>query len=910
MAPRQAGIDVLGKLATIQKGDALSLFAVTSRVDGIERGISLPMSKTSLVGLLAIACALSASRLLAAEEPTAKSTPRAVLIGISDSPDKQIKPRAHAEDDVKALYDLFTSKDYLGIEPANVRILLGKADEKRKSEPATRENILKATQWLATESKAGDLALFVFVGQGGPLGDKSDRRCYFASDSVFKERNKKAIASAEIEERLNKLKSRHFVAFVDVNFKGYDDKTVLDPTLGPTAYREFLGDDGTDEHAALPGRTVILATNGLSQSLDLEKNGLLTQVLVAALNGAADNDGGEADGLITVGELATYIGKELPKLAKEHGKTAEEKTQRHIILGDTSAATPITTNPAVIGKVRERLKAIEKLAADKKLSDKLAEEARKLLEQMPRLKAQQDLRKEYQKLADGSITPKELEDKRSAILASTRLDREVADKFAGKVLEATEVVLEEFVKKIEQGELVGFAIKGLYRRANEKPSAGLSEKLDKVKKMGRDELRALLVEARMELGKREDLDGTKDVDLALQRMMAALKDNYTTYIDPASKEQFDKLTGGRFVGIGVSIRKDPMTDYLLVITPLKGGPAYKAGIRAGDFITQVTVENDRDGKPLDKPEVIQTRGLNVNDAVKKITGKPGTKVKVTVERPGDDKPHEFELKRAQIEMETVLGIRRKANDEWDFLLDHEKKIGYIRLTQFTRNSAKEMAAAVAELEKEGVKALVLDVRFNPGGLLTTAREITDLFVDDGLIVSIRPREGKEEKLPGFNEGSKLNFPMVCMVNGGSASGSEILSAALQDHKRAVIVGERSFGKGSVQNVVPFGGGEIKLTTASFWRPSGKNLNKSSTRGRDEDEWGVSPDPGFEVKLTLKETDDLEEAQKDSEIVHPRGTPPKKAAAFKDKQLDKALEYLTAQIKLADKYKSRKSRDDE
>src|SRR5437588_2263731 len=122
-----------------------------------------------------------------------------------------------------------------------------------------------------------------------------------------------------------------------------------------------------------------------------------------------------------------------------------------------------------------------------------------------------------------------------------------------------------------------------------------------------------------------------------------------------------------------------------------------------------------------------------------------------------------------------MGHHRRANDEWDFFVDEKNKIGYIRLTQFVRKSGVEMAAAVKELEKAGVKGLVLDVRFNPGGLLTTATEITDLFIDDGLIVSIRPRDRKEEKFPGFSEGSKLKFPMVCMVNGGSASGSEILS---------------------------------------------------------------------------------------------------------------------------------------
>jgi len=429
--------------------------------------------------------------------------------------------------------------------------------------------------------------------------------------------------------------------------------------------------------------------------------------------------------------------------------------------------------------------------------------------------------------------------------------------------------------------------------------------------MPKEELKTLLVDARLELGKREDLDGTKDVDIALQRMMASVKDTYSTYFDPAMKDEADKRMSGKFVGIGVSIRKDPKTDYLLVITPLKGSPAYKAGIRAGDLITTVTLDVDRDGKPLEKPEIVHTRGLNVNEAVKKISGKPRTKVKVTVERPGEEKPRDFEITRAQIEMESVLGHHRKKDDDWSYFIDEKEKIGYIRLTQFVRKSGIEMAAALKELEKAGVKGLVLDLRFNPGGLLTTAREITDMFIDDGVIVSIRPREGKEEKLGGFSEGSKLKFPIACLVNGGSASGSEILSAALQDHHRAVIVGERSFGKGSVQNVVPFGGGEIKLTTASFWRPSGKNLNKASTKGRDEDEWGVLPDPGFEVKLTAKETDDLEEAMKESETIYPQaGASKKTAPEFKDKQLDKALDYLRNQIKLADKAKKSKSKDDE
>src|SRR5262249_34765112 len=159
-------------------------------------------------------------------------------------------------------------------------------------------------------------------------------------------------------------------------------------------------------------------------------------------------------------------------------------------------------------------------------------------------------------------------------------------------------------------------------------------------------------------------------------------------------------------------------------------------------------------------------------------------------------------------------------------------------------------------------------RFNPGGLLDSAVHISDLFIDDGLIVTIKPRSGAETSYVGRSKGSYTTFPMVCLVNGYSASGSEIVAAALQDHNRAMVLGTRSYGKGSVQTIIPFPetGGKLKLTTATFWRPSGQNLNKASTKGRPEDDWGVKPDKGFEVKLPPKELFDLQEYLKDGEVI--------------------------------------------
>jgi carboxyl-terminal processing protease len=369
--------------------------------------------------------------------------------------------------------------------------------------------------------------------------------------------------------------------------------------------------------------------------------------------------------------------------------------------------------------------------------------------------------------------------------------------------------------------------------------------------------------------------------------------------------KFKQEVEGHFTGIGIQIRKDTATDQLLVVTPIKGSPAYRAGLQAGDIITQVeTAKLSPRGEPLEETEVIQTKGLPLNTAVKRILGKEDTKVKLTVVREGADKPLEFEITRGRVTVESVMGHKRKTNDEWDFMIDPERKIGYVRLTTFAKNSYDDLKRAMNDLVDKGVKAFVLDLRFNPGGLLQSAVDISDLYIDDGLIVSIRPRVGRESKFTGKHRGSLLDFPMVCMVNGYSASGSEIVSAALQDHSRAYIIGERSYGKGSVQNIQPFEGGEIKLTTASFWRPSGKNLNKSSTDGKDEDVWGVTPD--LAVKLSRKEREDLAEAQHKSEIIQHKTKTVKEKNDFKDKQLEAALEYLRGQIKMASRVPEKKT----
>jgi len=834
----------------------------------------------------------------AADDVVAAKT-YAVLVGVSQYADPQIKPRRHAEADAKAMYDLFTDKTYLGADKADVHLLLGSPDEKRNSEPATKANILKALGDVTAKAKKDDLVLIALIGQGAPIGDHSS---FLSSDATFKERVKTAVASSEIETALEKLQSHKVVAILDVNFKGLDPgKEVLaEPNLFDLV-KVFIGPEDKEEHVLPPGRVVMLSNNSVSQPLELESSGLFTKVLLDGLKGAADQNGYEPDGVVTVEEIDAYLEKELPKLARQHGKTTEEKEQSAVDWGARINHFPLTRNPSALPKVEERLKKLDAL----RLDPQVTAEGRKLLTLMPKLKGDQELRKAYQQLTDGTMTVEAFRVLRTENMAARKLNRDKATNYANRVMAGMRAVRDNYIKELNQGEMVGWAVRGLYRRLEEKVPDEVKERLDKVKTASRTELQTLLADVRERLGQREDLEGNKDVDLSLQMMMANL-DPYTVYIDENAKKKAEIDFRAKFTGIGIQIRRALDKDALLVVTPIKGSPAYRAGLKAGDLITQIETDMDKEGKLMPESKVFTTQGMKTETAVQHILGKAGTKVRLSVQREGSSQPLEFELRRGVVEVETVLGATRKEDDSWDYYIDPQSKIAYIQLTQFAPGSGRDMEEALKQLSKSGIKGLILDMRNDPGGLLSSAVQIADLFIDDGLIVTIRPRVGQEQAYGG-EPGGYLNFPMACLVNNGSASGSEIVAACLQDHKRAVIIGERSYGKGSVQNIAPFTptNGEIKLTTATFWRPSNKNLNKASIKDYEKmskedlekEDWGVRPDPGYELKLDRKERTELDLHLRDREIIPRRDGPPKEPKAeFKDRQLDMALEYLRAQIK--------------
>ncbi|MBN2296634.1 MAG: S41 family peptidase [Pirellulales bacterium] len=326
------------------------------------------------------------------------------------------------------------------------------------------------------------------------------------------------------------------------------------------------------------------------------------------------------------------------------------------------------------------------------------------------------------------------------------------------------------------------------------------------------------------------------IEAAIDGVLRKL-DPYSTYISPKDIERFRSEVENEFCGIGIQI--DVEAGRLMVISPLEGTPAYQAGILAGDRILKIDGES--------------TEEITIDEAVRRLKGKEGSKVVLLVLHAGGSEPVEISVVRKRIQVKTVLGDSRDKNNAWDYMLDKKNRIGYIRITIFGRETAGELRSALETLEKQGMKGLILDMRFNPGGLLSSAIEVADMFVSKGLIVATSGRNIKERKWEARKNGTFEGFPMVVLVNRISASASEIVAACLQDHKRATVMGERTWGKGSVQNVISLeeGHSALKLTTASYRRPSGEKIHRFP--GDDEDDqWGVTPNDGFVVDVTPEE----------------------------------------------------------
>ncbi|MCA9399799.1 MAG: S41 family peptidase, partial [Candidatus Omnitrophica bacterium] len=309
----------------------------------------------------------------------------------------------------------------------------------------------------------------------------------------------------------------------------------------------------------------------------------------------------------------------------------------------------------------------------------------------------------------------------------------------------------------------------------------------------------------------EELDSKELIYGSLKGMLSTL-DPHSQFLDPEEYKELKTETQGRFGGLGIEIS---IRDGLLtIITPIDGTPAWEAGLKAGDRIVKIEDE--------------LTRDITLGEAVKKLRGKPGSEVNITILRESDFKIMEFSIKREIIQIQDVKNTQ--------ILTDN---IGYVRLAEFRENSHKEFRKALDELKELGADSLIVDLRNNPGGLLNVAIKITEEFLPDGtLIVSTKARRPSQNtETYSTNKGHLIDWPMVVLINEGSASGSEIFAGAIRDNKRGIIVGTKSFGKGSVQSVIPLPDGSgLRLTTSKYFTPSGVSIH------------GIGIEPDINVKL--------------------------------------------------------------
>ncbi len=390
----------------------------------------------------------------------------------------------------------------------------------------------------------------------------------------------------------------------------------------------------------------------------------------------------------------------------------------------------------------------------------------------------------------------------------------------------------------------------------------------------------------------EDVDYRQLYENAMHGMAEGL-DPYSSYIGPAEYGHFKEELDQEFGGIGILVDFSPETKRIVVVNPLFDTPASRAGVRAGDVILAI------DGK--------DTATMSYRDAVQLIRGLPGEPVRLTLLHVGEEKPVDLVIQRAIIPIESVLGDARRADGDWSFQLQSDPRIMYVRVINFGENTVDELKQA---LRGKSMRALILDLRDNAGGLLDAAVGTCEMFLDGGTIVTIRGRDG-EVRRTYEADGEPLlpkDVPLVVLVNHFSASASEIVAACLQDHGRAKIAGQRTWGKGTVQNVIPLEAGRaaLKLTTASYWRPSGKNIHRLKD-APEEAEWGVRPDPGREVKLTEEQADAIRQARRRRDIgAGPDDASTKSGGTEKnpqttpadDAQLRNAVEYLQQRLSAA------------
>lgn len=378
------------------------------------------------------------------------------------------------------------------------------------------------------------------------------------------------------------------------------------------------------------------------------------------------------------------------------------------------------------------------------------------------------------------------------------------------------------------------------------------------------------------------------VDGAIRGMLRQL-DPYSAYIPSDQLLAFERRNRGDFIGVGVEIgvRRGRLT----VVAPVEGGPAIEAGVHPGDVILSV------EGRNVDGLSVLDVEGL--------LNGSSGKPISLTVERQGEPGSVAITIEPGPVSFHTVRGFARDDRGGQRYLIDEADRIGYIRVSSFLENTTRDFDEALSDLKRAGVRGLVLDLRFNPGGVMTVAVEMVDRFINAGLIVSTVSRRLAIQEYQATRGGAMEEVKLAVLVNGASASASEIVAGAIQDRGRAVVVGERTFGKGSVQRLIYLkeSGGAVKLTTAHYRLPNGRIIHRTA-ESEQTDSWGVTPDVVVplsleelhKIRMSRQNLDARPSGKRDILVKYDPDKDNTRRELYRDPQLLKALTIVRQQIR--------------